>query len=448
MRIVVCAIIGLCVTGLNGLGVGDSGLGGPWLTAVAQGGEIPCEISNDPPGVHYNGQFFGYRGGRKAASGCLDACCELGPCLEGCDGDSPFGVCELADCPPLVYGDAEALLWWSKECTSPSLATTSLAGTAEGNAGVSGLASTLPLFGGPLHDDLTAGGRLTLGTWLNGDQASAVEASFTFLGENRATFSASDADMTILARPFFNFELNANDARLIAFPGLIDGSLDITSSTEFQSMALTYRRVAQRSPAQRLDLLFGYRFAHLEDLIEIREQTTALSGPEAGASRDLVDRFSSGADFHGGEVGVSLQRPVAPQWTMNAGARVALGATERFARVSGQTTVTTVGGTATSQGGLLTQASNIGRRSESAFGALSEFEFELKRRINRNLKLTAGYTILLWSDVWRAAEQIDGSLNPTQIPPGALVGEARPEFRSNASAFWTQGIRLGFEATY
>ena len=51
---------------------------------------------------------------------------------------------------------------------------------------------------------------------------------------------------------------------------------------------------------------------------------------------------------------------------------------------------------------------------------------------------TFGYTLLGWSDVLRAGEQIDDALNLTQIPPGTLTGAARPTFPFDATSFWAQ----------
>ena len=44
-----------------------------------------------------------------------------------------------------------------------------------------------------------------------------------------------------------------------------------------------------------------------------------------------------------------------------------------------------------------------------------------------------------------AGEQIDLGINPTQIPPGSLVGEARPIFPFRDSDFWAQGLHFGVE---
>jgi hypothetical protein len=43
----------------------------------------------------------------------------------------------------------------------------------------------------------------------------------------------------------------------------------------------------------------------------------------------------------------------------------------------------------------------------------------------------------------RPGNVIDTGINPTQIPPGTLVGAIRPAPRLDGSNFWAQGIDVG-----
>jgi hypothetical protein len=56
-----------------------------------------------------------------------------------------------------------------------------------------------------------------------------------------------------------------------------------------------------------------------------------------------------------------------------------------------------------------------------------------------------GYTILYWDMVTRAPAMLSTSINPTQIPPGGLVGDALPVFVPQRSSFWAQGLNASFE---
>jgi hypothetical protein len=65
-----------------------------------------------------------------------------------------------------------------------------------------------------------------------------------------------------------------------------------------------------------------------------------------------------------------------------------------------------------------------------------------------NLTTTFGYRLLYWSDVMRAGEQIDTSVNTSQIPPGQLTGETRPTVPFKTSEFWAQGLHFGLEYAF
>ena len=64
------------------------------------------------------------------------------------------------------------------------------------------------------------------------------------------------------------------------------------------------------------------------------------------------------------------------------------------------------------------------------------------------LRVRAGYSFLYWSNVSRAGDAVDLTINSTQLPPGALVGPARPTFTWNDTSFWAQGINIGAELRY
>ena len=106
------------------------------------------------------------------------------------------------------------------------------------------------------------------------------------------------------------------------------------------------------------------------------------------------------------------------------------------------------GVTTTNAGGLLSQTSNLGTHRDDYVSTAWELGLKLRRRLTTNSALTFGYSWFLLSDVERAGEQIDLGVNVTQIPPGNLVGAARPAFPGTKSSFWTQGLSFGLEARF
>ena len=369
---------------------------------------------------------------------------------------SPTHACASGVCMKCVrrnslsrlVGRAEYLLWWTSGLDAPPLATTSPNGTAQDQAGVLGLVGTSVLFGeNEYNGGSRSGGRYTIGFWNDNCNSCGWEFNYLHLGDATTSFSASNANTGILARPFFNETTNAQDARLIAFPGVVDGSLGIDLKSKFQSAEAIYRWTAQRSKCGRMEYLLGYRFAELDDGITIAESTLSLAGPTAGTSFDLLDQFDSKNTFHGGQFGIACQWQPNRCWSIDLIGKLALGATQRQADVTGRTLVSAVGNIE-NPAGLLTQGSNIGSYRSDNFTTITEFGLTLNRHFNRSLTANFGYTFLYWNDVARAGDQIDLSVNTSQIPPGTLVGAARPAFAFRSTDFWAQGMRFGLELRF
>jgi hypothetical protein len=76
-----------------------------------------------------------------------------------------------------------------------------------------------------------------------------------------------------------------------------------------------------------------------------------------------------------------------------------------------------------------------------------EASLKLGYHVSQNLTVTVGYSVVYWSTVVRPGDQIDRTINPSQID-GALAGEARPIFRFNHDDFWAQGLNLGLRWDY
>jgi hypothetical protein len=166
----------------------------------------------------------------------------------------------------------------------------------------------------------------------------------------------------------------------------------------------------------------------------------AASGYAPGTLVERFDEFISVSKFHGGEAGV-IARWWRNRFSLQAIGKVALGATLTDVSIDGLTvTDATVNG-----GGVLALPSNMGRFRNGRFAAIAEAGVSLDWAIVCNLRASVGYNFLYWSLVGRAADQIDRVVNPTQFPPGALVGPARPQFDLKTTDFWAQGLTLGLE---
>lgn len=349
---------------------------------------------------------------------------------------------------PLWWGSAEFLLWRTSSVAVPALATSG--DPTDPLPGAIGQPGTQVLFGDTgLNDSARPGGRFTIGKWLDDCRTCGIEVTYLTLGEESESFSGSNFDFDVLARPFFNTVTMAQDARLIAEPGTVSGTLDIEVATEFQTFELLYRKSCQSSWFSRIDWLVGYRAAELNDRVGIHESTLSLAGISEGTTIDLFDEFDTRSTFHGGEMGLVLHWLDHPCWSWELGAKVALGGTSFRGNVAGQRTATdNTGNVSTAQGGLLALGTNSGTFRWDEFGAMSEAGVVVRRKLACGLTASFGYTLIHWSNVARAAEQIDTTINPTQIPPDTLDGEPRPEFPFTCSDFTAQGLRFGLEYNF
>jgi hypothetical protein len=341
--------------------------------------------------------------------------------------------------------------WWIEGFTVPALVTTSPSNTAQAAAGVLGQPGTSILFGADdLNTDGESGGSVHFGFRLTACPDLRVEFRYLSLAQMDSGFFSESDGSTILARPFFNAETGAEDASLIAFPGLLEGEVATIAFTEYDSADFVIRHTVGSSRLHHVDLFAGCRFQQLDDGLRINDSLTSLnagSGTPVGTTIEAVDRFDTSNEFVGGELGVSsLFRQGC--WSLELLARLALGNTSSDVVIDGSTTTTAGGTSATNAGGLLALPSNIGTYSTNEFSVVPEVSLGLKYRISRQLEASVGYSFLYWSGVARPGEQIDRSLNLTQLPPGPLTGAERPEFNFNTTDVWMHGLRGGLEYRY
>ena len=201
----------------------------------------------------------------------------------------------------------------------------------------------------------------------------------------------------------------------------------------------------------RVDALIGYRFSRLDDRLSIGQGTQWVVDEgliPAGTVKKLSDQFTTGSEFHGADLGVSTYLHY-DRWSLELLVKLGLGNTRSTVRIDGAT-VTTLPGTApaTTAGGLLAQGTNIGSYSQNQFSIIPEAGITLGCDVTDRLRATFGYTFLYWANVVRPGDQIDFSINPSQFPPGPLVGAPRPEFNFATTGFWAQGMNFGLEYSF
>ena len=170
----------------------------------------------------------------------------------------------------------------------------------------------------------------------------------------------------------------------------------------------------------------------------------------AGQTTFLNDHFATRNQFFGGQVGWRSEFDWR-HWLLEVTTKVALGSTNERVNIDGLNIITPLGSTPTrSLGGLLAQPTNIGNFSRDRFAVVPEVGLNLGYKFTDHIRAFVGYDFLYWSNVVRPGDQIDRTVNATQIAPrtGPFVGPARPEFNFKGTDYWAHGVNFGLEFRY
>ena len=345
----------------------------------------------------------------------------------------------------------EYLLWLTDSLRTPALITTSPTGTARATAGVLGEAGTSTLYGGSsINNDPHSGGRLRGGFWWDEAQRIGVEGEYFMLGQQSSQYQATSTGDPILARPFFDIVNGRQTAALVAFPNVIRGDIQATALTDLQSGGLWMRfdphgigGPCDARSGRKLDWVLGYRYMKLEDDIGIHENLTSLD-PARPGTFVIQDSFSTNNSFHGVEVGAVYEAGFGPL-LLEALTKVAVGNNHQAVSINGFSDITELGLLERFPGGILAQRTNIGSYSRNELALIPQLGATLGWRISRRLTLTAGYSLVYFSNVVRAGDQISTDVNPNLFPPEAtpFSGPLRPAFAWRESDFWAHGLSFG-----
>ena len=414
----------------------------PGQTAPAQG---PADATYDDGAGPY-GDFLG-------DGDCYDDYCDDGLCANFCGPPGRYWV------------RTEYLYWWTQGMNVPPLVTT---GPSVQQPGYLGEPGTVILFGnGQVNNGGFSGGRVTAGMWLNPCNTVGIQGDYFGLGSASTDYSATSGGTPILSRPFFDTRpsLAAQNVEQVASPGSIAGTVSVHIPTQFQGagVGMLFNLCCSSccdsccdscsccpffdGPSSwRLDFLLGYRWAQLNDQVNINENLVSLN-TELPGSFLVNDRFTSQNRFNGVELGIIAQS-YHGRWSLEGVMKMALGVTNEFVTINGSTTTTQNGTTTTDVGGLLALSSNIGNYRRNEFAMLPQLGANVGYLLMPHVRVLFGYSFLYWSRVARAGDQIDTDVNSTLLPnsPNPPTGDLRhPQFTWHANDFWAQGINVGLE---
>ena len=361
--------------------------------------------------------------------------------------------------PGRLWVQADGLVWWTRGMDLPTLVTTSPRSVTDPNQ--VGQNSSV-LFGAEkVNEGSRGGGRISFGLRPNECASWGAEVSYMSLEEESTSFQATSDGTPILARPFFNVGLGANEQRLaqpdtliITFPDVRSGSISAHADTNFQGIEVLLRRRLSDWCTGHFDLIGGWRSNRLDDDLVIastfRQEGAfppGFQGPilQEGTEISVIDLFETENIFTGAEIGFNahFQRC---RWSLDLLMKVALGNTESEVTVAGSTLRTLGVEEDRDDYGFLALPSNIGVYRKNDFAMIPEIGITFGYDLTCNLRATFGYTLIYWGKVARAADQIDLDLNlpepDTDVQP---LGLPRPEFPFATNDFWATGMNFGLE---
>jgi hypothetical protein len=366
------------------------------------------------------------------------------------DGRATVGADAPADAPrpepapaPRFWASADYTFGWLRGAAAPPLLSARPVG---------GGPLTVLFPDGSLNGDGRGGFQLRGGLWLDGCGSCGIEAGALFLCESTDHARVGDAPGTVVGRPFFNALLGAPDVELVSVPGILFGRAAVEAeSSQLCGADVAFRKALCCDCRGRLDGLVGYRFLSYDDAVRVTEDLHPTVAPFPPGSRiGVADGFAATNRFHGLLVGLAGEYRL-DGWFVEGRLTASVGRTYRKATVAGQTSFDIPPESpVVLPGGLLAVSSNSGRFSTTDWAVVPEAAVRIGYQVNDHLRAYAGYSVLYWPNVYRAADQIDPAVNPGFLPPPVVpaVGPARPQFPGHTSGLWGQFLSVGVEVRY
>jgi len=374
--------------------------------------------------------------------GC-DACGSIG--CGGCDEFAGPGF----QCPPGLglWVRADYLLWSEKDSDMIPLVTNSTGFPADPadllslNAGETGI-----LFGGEeINDNPLDGWRVEIGAWLDAAATHGILARYFDVAGRDITFNAGPGDENFLGIPFFDPDIDSEDALGLIIPNERTGIVDINLRGDVKNWEILFRRLADTGANYRYDWLYGYRNFSLDETLRIDASTLTTGGNTSPIDTliELTDQFDVENRFNGIDLGLTGHSHQGC-WSLDFLMKIALGVMEKEVDVSGTQLISIPGvDPVRNVGGLFSQESNIGQNDETEFAVIPEFDLNLGYGITPNLDLTIGYTFIFVSNLVRAGEAIDRVVDPGLAADIDPVNSNRPQVLLDGGSYYIHGVNFG-----
>ena len=349
------------------------------------------------------------------------------------------------------FGSVELLLMFRRGDRLPALVTTGPDGDVDTAGELNQIGTEILVGGGEsIFDDVTAGARFQLGTWLDSQQARSLVLRGWFAGEETFGFSQDQESLPVIARPFLNVsdgQAAEQDTQVIAFPGQASGQISISGDSNVYGGDLSIRQLLWGHSQFAVDVFYGYQFMRFDENLSINTNSVSLIDDFAplGSVLSVSDSFDIENEFHGGQLGLSSFGRWGC-WSFSSLAKVGFGSLRRSADLQGETITSNGGVTAVDPNGLLVRSSNSGRSSDSTFGWVPELDFTLGWRRFPHFDVTIGYHVIALSDALQVSGAIDEDLASNLAVP--QTGQIAPSADFRFDTFYIQGIHFGLSYVY
>ena len=239
---------------------------------------------------------------------------------------------------------------------------------------------------------------------------------------------------------------------LAASPGLLEGSINVDTSTSVLAAEAYLRSGVLAGRGYNVDLIGGYHFLRLDDELSVLSNSRSIDPGGAvpvGTIIDVLDDFDARNEFHGGTVGI-VSEVRHGSWTLSGLAKFSVGNMHQSVRINGYQSITAPTELpSVTPGGLLAQPTNMGTYDRDVTAWIPEFGVTAGYDVRSWLRLTVGYNILWISNVALAGDQIDRRVNPTQFGGNPLIGPPLPAFTGfQETEYWLHGLTLGAVLMY
>jgi hypothetical protein len=347
-----------------------------------------------------------------------------------------------------IYGRVEGMEWFIRDAHTPPLVT--VGNPADAVPGALGQPGTAIVFGGNIDTGMHAGAQFTLGYWFNNSKEVGLEASYWYLARRSAQFGIFGGanGLAIIARPFFDANLQIENADVVAVPGVQQGFTNQRLTDRLNGGEFNLLVGAMGDTWYHIGLIAGVRIFHLDEDLEMLTITQALPLPPVTISDAFSETFHTSNQYAGGQIGIDLALRN-ESWVWDFRGTASIGGNWEEANINGLAQhFDTDTGFTTGPGGLYAQPTNIGNHHRGSFAFFGEIGTSLTYWWTEWFNMRIGYRFLYLSAVARPGDQIDRVVSIQPIGGGPILGVNRPAFSFHETEFWAHGVNFGCELRF